>query len=113
MLIYTPSSLLQLTLPVLRSSHSKQYTDHTNVRLWGKHNQQVLRTQGTERKLEKLHKEQLHNFMPTSQFGSHKMKEDRIGDAYRKLGDETNIYEEENPEGKPKSKINIIQIGFE
>ena len=51
--------------------------------------------------------------MPTSQFGSHKMKEDGIGDAYRKLGDETNIYEEENPEGKPKSKINIIQIGFE
>jgi hypothetical protein len=38
--------------------------------------------------------------------------EDGIGDACRKLGDVTNVYEEETPEGKPKSKSNTIQIGL-
>jgi len=50
--------------------------------------------------------------MPTTLFGSHKMKEGGIGKACRKLGDVTNVYEEEKPEGNPKSKSNIIQIGL-
>ena len=50
--------------------------------------------------------------MPTAQFDSHKMKEGGIGDACRKLGDVTNVYEDENPEEKPKSKSNIIQTGL-
>jgi hypothetical protein len=47
--------------------------------------------------------------MPTTLFGSNKM-EGGIGKACRNLGDVTNVYEEENPEGNPKSKRNIIQI---
>jgi len=41
-----------------------------------------------------------------------KWNEDWIGDACRKFGDITNVYEKENPEGKPKSTSNIIQIGL-
>lgn len=62
--------------------------------------------------MKKLRNEQLHDFMPKAQFDSHKMKKDGISDACRKLGDVTNAYKEENSEGNPKSKSNIIQIGL-